>query len=79
MLEVIIATSMLRNGAMGLLRRPTTGGIVKTDDWAGPAGRARIRAIQKTSLRLRRYPHISTPAAGSCRELMVKEAETFGG
>jgi hypothetical protein len=31
--------------SMGLLRRPTTGGIAETDDWAGPAGRARFTRI----------------------------------
>src|SRR5829696_7388851 len=30
--------------SMGLLRRPTPGGIVEDGRWAGPAGRARIRA-----------------------------------
>jgi hypothetical protein len=35
----------------------------KTDDSAGPAGRARIRThSQKTSLRLRRQSRISTTA-----------------
>jgi hypothetical protein len=33
----------------------------RADDWAGPTGRARIRAqSQKTNLRLRRHSHIST-------------------
>jgi hypothetical protein len=32
---------------MGLLRRPATSEIVKTDDWAGPAGRARTRAHRR--------------------------------
>ena len=41
--------------SMGLFRRPTPGKKRRTDNWVGPAGRARIRAhSQKTNLRLRR-------------------------
>jgi hypothetical protein len=40
---------------MGLRHRPTPGKKRRTDDWPGPAGRARTRAhSQKTNLRLRR-------------------------
>jgi hypothetical protein len=40
--------------SMGPLRRPTTSESWKTDDSAGPTGRARIRAHQEANLRLRR-------------------------
>jgi hypothetical protein len=43
---------------MGLLRRPTPGGIVKGGQWAGPTGRARSRDGE-TNLRLRRHFRIS--------------------
>ena len=54
---------------MGLLRRPTTSKIVEDGRFSRPAGRVRIRArSQKTNLRLRHHPHIST-------ERMLSHAE----
>jgi hypothetical protein len=57
--------------SMGLLRRPTTSELWKTDDWAGPCGPGALRArSEKTSLRLCRLPHFYTQSgqvAWRCR------------
>src|SRR5215212_192286 len=45
---------------MGLLRRPTPGGIVEDGRLGRPCGPGALRAqLEKTSLRLRRHSHIS--------------------
>src|SRR5215211_4495396 len=51
---------LIESPSMGLFVGPRRAKSWKTDDWAGPAGRARIRAqSQTTNLRLRRRSHIS--------------------
>jgi hypothetical protein len=68
---------------MGLLRRPTTGEIMKTDDWAGPAGRARIRAHPRNpdcgyaaiSMFIDRYVFAGCPAQAGLRLAGLKGLE----
>jgi hypothetical protein len=68
---------------MGLLRRPLRAKSWKTDDWAGPAGRARIRAqSEKTNLRLRRHStsklrHILLHIDGATSSLAVVREHTL--
>src|SRR5829696_4508741 len=53
--------------SMGLLRRPTTSGIVEDGRLGRPCGPgAHSRASQKTNLRLRRYSRIHADAYVTC-------------
>jgi hypothetical protein len=61
---------------MGLLRRPTPGGIVEDGRFSRPCGPGALRAqLEKTNLRLRRHSHISdvSPVA-TYRHLMERDA-----
>jgi len=62
---------------MGLLRRPTPGGIVEDGRLGRPCGPGALCAqLEKTNLRLRRHAHISdiSPVATS-RDLMERGAK----
>src|SRR5215216_3843203 len=64
---------------MGLLRRPTPGGIVEDGRLGRPCGPGALRAqLEKTSLRLRRHSHISniSPIA-TYRHLMERDANSL--
>ena len=64
---------------MGLLRRPTPGGIVEDGRLGRPCGPGALRAqLEKTGLRLRRHSHISniSPIA-TYRHLMERDANSL--